>query len=74
MSEVLSDRLKELELQLQSANDAFERELRARGFDPKQVETAALPTALAQLYLQREMLQEEVDELRSGKRGEDDHD
>ena len=64
MSKDLKDRLKQLELQLQLANENFDRELRARGFDPEQAETAALPTSLAKLYLQREALREELDDLK----------
>ena len=60
----LKDRLKQLELQLQLANENFDRGLRARGFDPEQAETAALPTSLAKLYLQREALREELDDLK----------
>ena len=65
MSKDLKDRLKQLELQLQLANENFDRELRARGFDPEQAETAALPTSLAKLYLQREALREELDDLKN---------
>ena len=65
MPEDLKDRLKQLELQLQLANENFDRDLRARGFDPEQAETAALPTSLAKLYLQREALREELDDLKN---------
>ena len=65
MSKDRKDRLKQLELQLQLANENFDRELRARGFDPEQAETAALPTSLAKLYLQREALREELDDLKN---------
>lgn len=65
MSEDLKDRLKQLELQLQLINENFDRELRVRGFDPEQVETAALPTSLAKLYLERQALREELDDLKN---------
>ena len=65
MSEKLKERLKQLELQLQLANETFDRELRARGFDPEQVETAALPLTLAKLYVQRQALREELDDLKN---------
>jgi hypothetical protein len=65
MSEHLRDRLKHLELQLQTVSENFDRELRARGFDPEQVETAALPLTLSKLYVQRQALREELDNLRN---------
>ena len=34
----------------------FEREMRARGFDPEQVDTVALTTPLAKLHNEREEL------------------
>jgi len=56
--------LHQLESQLKLINEKFEREMRARGFDPDQAETAALPTALAQLYIERQSLIEKLDEIR----------
>ena len=56
--------LQQLELQLNQLTDTFEREMRARGFDPSQAENAALPTPLAKLYLEVESLKEELEEVR----------
>ena len=57
-------RIEQLELQLNQLTEKFEREMRARGFDPAQAENAALPTSLAQLYLERESLKEQLEEVR----------
>ena len=57
------DRLEQLRHQLDQLTETFERDMRARGFDPAQAENAALPTSLAQLYLQRESLKEQVEEV-----------
>jgi hypothetical protein len=57
-------RLEQLEQQLNQLTETFEREMRARGFDPAQAENAALPTSLAQLYLERESIIEQLDEIR----------
>ena len=63
MADRTKDRVPELEARLRSVNEEFEREMRARGFDPAQVENAALPAALAKLYLERQSLMEELNEL-----------
>ena len=41
----------------------FDREMRARGFDPAQAENVALPSHLAALYAERERIKEELREL-----------
>ena len=51
----LRDRLRELEAE-------FEREMRARGFDPAQAENVALPSQLAAIYAQRERIKGELEE------------
>ena len=53
-SETLRARLRDLEAE-------FERELRARGFDPAQAENVALPSALAKLYAEREEIKAELE-------------
>ncbi len=53
-------RLQELELQLKVATEDFEREMRARGFDPAQVDNVALPSSLATLYLEKQTLEDEI--------------
>ncbi|MEK6333862.1 MAG: hypothetical protein AABM67_02875 [Acidobacteriota bacterium] len=51
----LRARLRELEAE-------FDREMRARGFDPAQAENVALPSHLAALYAEREQIRAELDE------------
>ncbi len=58
-----SQKRDELEQRLRSLNAIFERELRERGFQPDQIENVALPSQLAQLYMEREALQAELDDL-----------
>jgi hypothetical protein len=51
-----------------SALDAeFDREMRARGFDPAQAENVALPSHLAALYAEREQIRTELEELTRGE-------
>ena len=56
----LRDQLRELEAE-------FDREMRARGFDPKQAENVALPSHLAALYAERERIKTELEESEEGK-------
>ena len=53
----------ELEAKLRKVEAAFENELRARGFDPRQLQNVALPGSLANLYSQREQVRNELEEL-----------
>jgi hypothetical protein len=57
------DRVLELKACLKSLNENFDREMRARGFDPAQAENVALPAALARLYMERQLLLEELNNL-----------
>jgi hypothetical protein len=59
-----SARVQQLELQLQMLNEKFEQEMRVRGFDPDQAENVALPAPLARLYIERQALLEQLDEIR----------
>ena len=45
-------RLRELDAKLEVLTENFTREMRARGFDPEQVDNVALPSSLANLYLE----------------------
>ena len=72
MTDELDNRLRELETRLSSINERFTRELRARGFDPAQVETTALPGELARLYLEKQLLLAELSELTNRKKPGDD--
>jgi hypothetical protein len=53
---------KELNKKLRELNAQFEREMRARGFDPAQAENVALPSHLAALYAERERIKAELEE------------
>ena len=57
-------RLQQLELQLNVVIKNFEREMRARGFDPEQVDNVALPSSLATLFLEKQSLEDEIDKLK----------
>jgi len=49
--------------QLRALDAEFDREMRARGFDPAQAENVALPSHLASLYGERERIKAELAEL-----------
>ena len=66
MANSRDDRRGALEEKLRSVEEIFVREMRARGFDPDQVENVALPTSLARLYAEREALQAELAEMKGG--------
>ena len=53
----------ELNNKLRELNTEFEREMRARGFDPAQAENVALPSHLAALYTEREQIKAQLEEL-----------
>jgi hypothetical protein len=50
----------DLNNKLRSLDTEFDREMRARGFDPEQAENVALPSHLAALYAERERVREEL--------------
>jgi hypothetical protein len=52
----------ELRTKLHDLDAEFEREMRARGFDPAQAENIALPSGLAKLYAEREQLRALIEE------------
>ncbi len=58
------ERLTRIEATLGQIGERFEREMRARGFDPAQAENVALPGSLAKLYAERENLRALLEELR----------
>jgi len=51
-----------LRQKLQALDAEFDREMRARGFDPAQAENVALPAHLAALYLERERIRAALEE------------
>jgi hypothetical protein len=53
----------ELNEKLRGLDAEFDREMRARGFDPAQAENIALPAHLAKLYAERELVKAELQEL-----------
>ena len=61
MTDNANERRRELETRLRTVTETFEHQMRARGFDPAQAENAALPTPLAQLYMERQSLLDELD-------------
>lgn len=56
----------ELNQKLRELDAQFEREMRARGFDPEQAEHVALPSHLAALYAEREQIKAELEESEGG--------
>jgi len=52
----------ELNRKLRALDAEFNREMRARGFDPAQAENVALPSHLATLYAEREKIKEQIEE------------
>ncbi|MFS8086449.1 MAG: hypothetical protein ACMG6H_12525 [Acidobacteriota bacterium] len=55
--------IKSLRDQLHALDAEFDREMRARGFDPAQAENVALPSHLAALYAERERIRTQIEEL-----------
>ena len=60
MDDKTKDRVLELQARLKSLSENFDRAMRARGFDPAQAENVALPAPLARLYMERQLLLEEL--------------
>jgi uncharacterized protein involved in exopolysaccharide biosynthesis len=65
MTSDADSRFAELSDRLQTIDAQLEHELVRRGFDPAQVETTALPTALAVLAAERETILEELNALQT---------
>ena len=62
-----SAEIEALREKLRDLNEQFDREMRARGFDPSQAENIALPSALAAIYAERENLSARIEELEEVK-------
>ena len=58
--------INDLRSKLRALDAEFDREMRARGFDPAQAENVALPSHLAELYAEREQLRAKLAELEGG--------
>ena len=55
--------INDLNDQLRALNAQFDREMRARGFDPTQADNVALPSGLAKLYAEREQIKAQLERL-----------
>ncbi len=51
----------DLERRLRTTEEKFDREMRARGFDPAQAENVAMPSALAKLYAELQDLRQQIE-------------
>ena len=58
----LHQEVSDLREQRRTLDAEFDREMRARGFDPAQAENVALPSHLAALYLERERIRAALEE------------
>ncbi len=56
------EEINNLRKQLRALDAEFDREMRARGFDPIQAENVALPSHLAALYAQRAQIKAELEQ------------
>ena len=63
MVDSMHKRREELATRLQALNTVFERQMRARGFNPEQAENVALTSELADLYAACQAIRTELEEL-----------
>ena len=63
MPAMSSNLIYDLREQLRALDAEFEREMRARGFEPDQAENVALPSQLAALYAERETIKVQLEQL-----------
>ena len=56
------EEINNLREKLRTLDAEFDREMRARGFDPAQAENVALPSHLAALYAEREQIKAALEE------------
>ena len=66
---VSSNELEDMRAKLRDMDERFDRELRARGFDPAQADNVALPTVLARLNAEREELKTHMEALITAQKG-----
>jgi hypothetical protein len=64
----MNDGIQHLRAKLRALDAEFDRELRARGFDPAQAENVALPSHLAALYAEREQTRAQIEEVEGQNR------
>jgi uncharacterized damage-inducible protein DinB len=62
-----SNKINELERQLREKSAQFDREFRARGFDPAQLGNTAITGSLSRIYEEREVLLQKLEELKMAK-------
>jgi len=62
MRAMSSDLIDDLRSKLLALDAEFDREMRARGFDPQQTENVALPSHLAALYAEREKIKARLED------------
>jgi len=65
MSDEILEHDNSLEDRLREVEETFERQMRERGFEPAQAELVALPGPLAKLYAERELLRDQLEELKA---------
>ena len=61
------DSIHSLRAILRELDAEFEREMRARGFDPAQAENVALPSGLAKLYAERQRIRALIAEIETSE-------
>jgi uncharacterized damage-inducible protein DinB len=64
MNEDDAQKIRELELKVRAKSAEFDREFRARGFDPAQLENTAITGSLSHIYEEREVLLTELEALK----------
>jgi len=64
-----SNELEDVREKLRDLDERFDRELRARGFDPAQADNVALPTVLARIKAEREEIKTRMEELLGAQKG-----
>ena len=64
MNDDKAQKLRELELRLREKSAEFDREFRARGFDPAQLENTAITGSLSQIYEEKQVLLSELEALK----------
>jgi hypothetical protein len=65
MNGKLNERKGSLKERLRQVEEDLERQMRERGFEPTQAELVALPGPLAKLYIEREELRADLEELKT---------
>ena len=72
MSDTEAVSREQLEARLRKVQGEFEREMRARGFDPAQDENVALTSSLARLHTEREQVQDALRNFTENSQAKDE--